>query len=375
MEIKFADLERLFEKIKKVLDALEKINTYDRYFNLYLANGECLYYTVPKNRIPHLLGIKTEGLINHKVFGNETNSFELLKLLLDNAYKINKLVTEGKLKYEEIFSEYIETKVDSIIDNIRIDVEKTEFICQYDNTRNFYDGNNGEKCNYIMVKKYEDGKVGIITIVKENNGFVPMSNRTYENIEDADKDLKRLLNHQVLTIITGLKLGYHNSSYENNYSLNLNSITNKVKKIEKYKEKYNATADTNHQLAYSSNMAKYRNEEQQDENINISIIAECIKNRMIIKSIPEYSRLISIVNAINDLLFRLDNNDIDSSTSYTELMSELNKLKSELLEAQSKIDELSTNCDKLSSQNTELKAENCNLNKKVQKIYQIVKPS
>ena len=65
-------------------------------------NNSNINYSIPNESIAHLLGINTNYLISTSRF-NATNSFDLLKEMCENPFRINQLYNEGIIKYEYLF--------------------------------------------------------------------------------------------------------------------------------------------------------------------------------------------------------------------------------------------------------------------------------
>lgn len=129
MKFNLGELETLFCSINDIIDYIENTKYENRRYKLYLSNGEYLNFSIPNNTIPHLLGVNTTYLSSTNIF-KTTNSFELLKELIENPYKIYSLERNGIIKYDNLFSQYIIDKVNSFMENIRINIQNVEFICK-----------------------------------------------------------------------------------------------------------------------------------------------------------------------------------------------------------------------------------------------------
>ena len=106
MNFKLGELEELFYNIEDIVDYVEKAQIWNNSTKIYLGNNEKINLVIPKDSIPHLLGIDTNYLNSTKIFGC-LNSFELLKKLIEDPYRINKLRNEGFLNYNSLFSSHI----------------------------------------------------------------------------------------------------------------------------------------------------------------------------------------------------------------------------------------------------------------------------
>ena len=102
MKFNLGELESLFEKIKDIIDYVESAKLKDRRMNLFLGNGDKILFSIPNNTVAHLLGIDTNYLISTGLYNNQ-NSFELLKEMCENPYKIHKANVDGIINYDHLF--------------------------------------------------------------------------------------------------------------------------------------------------------------------------------------------------------------------------------------------------------------------------------
>ena len=234
MNMNYSELETLLSKIQEIINYVECAALKDRRTSLYLSGDiEYLTYNVPEYAIAHLVGVDTNYLMSTGQF-KETSSFGLLKELVQNAYKINKLHNEGHINYDKLFSKHINEKIDIFKENMKINIYQTEFMCKYDKNRSFYNSNINENCDYIIVKKYEDEKIGIILLSKNNNLCVPISNRIYNNMEEAKEYLSKLLIAQEITLLSGCNTYHIYEDYERKFILKPFYKKEKFEALEEY---------------------------------------------------------------------------------------------------------------------------------------------
>ena len=110
MNYNLSELESLFEEIKEIINFIELSKYQNRRNRIYLSNGDRLNFSVPNNTIAHLLGINTNYLMSTGICAS-TSSFNILKEMCENAYRINKAHKDGILSYEQLFSPYLKQKL------------------------------------------------------------------------------------------------------------------------------------------------------------------------------------------------------------------------------------------------------------------------
>ncbi|MDO4963141.1 MAG: hypothetical protein Q4E75_03490 [bacterium] len=123
MDIKYFEMEEIFNKIKEIIAYIQNSNFSYRFNNLYLSNGEQISYNIQNECIPHLLGIQTNYLQSLGLFGTK-NSFEMLKRLVEDGYRIQQLHVKGIIDYDKLFSKHLKEKVDIFLNNIKINLQE-----------------------------------------------------------------------------------------------------------------------------------------------------------------------------------------------------------------------------------------------------------
>ena len=347
MKLRLSELEKLFEKIKNILSKFEK--NYDEYYEdnsvpnykykLFLTNGDKINLSIPANTVPHLLGIDTNYLASLGIF-KSTNSFELTKEMCENAYKINKLVNEGKLKYDNFLSQFIQEKVSGILPNIYFNINEFELVVKYDSSKSYEITDKNQKFDYVIVKKFNDDKIGILGIVKNEYNYVPMSNRIYNNLEEAKEFLNEILNGQKITMINGMQISNRYSDYSKNFNLSFNSKLDKLDRLKYYSKTFNAHIDILDDYEWSLNSLANRREERFTNCGYIESIAKNITDGKIINTEElEDNNLIEIVNAFNDFICEKSNNN-ETNIKYSEVIKELKELRSKVENLRKRKEEL-----------------------------------
>lgn len=373
MKFNFGDLERLFEKINDIIDYVKLADLKNRRNTLYLCNeDDYIVYSVPETSIAHLLGINTTYLIGTGVFRNK-NSYELLKEMCENPYRIHTLSESGIIDQTLLFSEHILEKVESFKENIKINAFDTKFMCKYNKEKAYYSGEKNENCDYIMVKQYEDEKVGVILLANNNYIFAPMSNRIYNNMEEASKYLKTLLTGQELTLLSGTRSYNTQSDYEKSYILNPNVKREKFCELKVYKKLFNCSIDMSNDYEYMSDKLFTKRDEGFENKLVINDIIEAIINgRIIEKASFSDTRLKTIIDAWNDHICSNPNSQ-EGEKTFTEIVKELKVAKDLITELNNKIETLESQNLTLSDENTSLNEKNKQYEANEQAIMKILK--
>ena len=236
MEFNLGKLEEIFYNIQDIIEYFEQIKC-DRNKNIiFLGNGERLNLQIPKECIAHLLGINTNYLTSLGYFKN-TNSYYLLKELSENAYTINNMHNKGIIDYDKLFSPFVEEKIKSFKDNIKINIFETELVVKYNIERTYGVTERQEKCDYIIVKK-SNNNWNVLQLIKNTYSssfdyFVPMSNQVFEDYGEMIEYLKPVVKNQEITLLSGVLL--KNDYSQKNYTLTVDNFITKIKNIQKYK--------------------------------------------------------------------------------------------------------------------------------------------
>lgn len=377
MEFKLYELESLFYDIEDIVDYFERSKYSDRRYKLYLSNGEYINYSIPENCIAHLLGINTPYLMATGLFKSKS-SFELLKELCDNPYKLHKAEQEGKISYKTLFSEFVINKVASFKENTKVNIFETQFICKYNSQIAYCTNNKNEKYDYVIVRNYKDGKIGILAIVNNSGYFVPMSNQIFDNYESAKNVLDDLIRNQEITLISGIHITNADpcDGYKQIFYLPIDAKLEKTANLRLYKNNFNCIIDTTQELQYFMNKTNEGINNHYDDNDLIDKIVESIKKGELINiEIFRNTKLIKIIESFNDYLC---NNQIGNSNSIEETYSTIKKnlevLKQEFSKLETKHNILEEQNKNLIEINNELNSENEQLKETQNKIYEMIKP-
>ena len=244
----------LYEKIDDIVSYMNISDYEKRRKKLFLAsNGMYLNYSVPKNSVPHLIGINTTYLLSTDLF-RSTSSFELLEeLLAKGASWLDKNINLGIINPEILFSKHINKKIESFKDNVKCDMNNIEFVVLCDRNKIIENGKDVENYDYIIVSKI-NGKYALLGLVKnENNRICPMSNQLYDTIDDLIKENKFRFEKQDITYITSTNSENMYDGYNKSYYMRAEDKKIKINKLRNYSKKFNSTISVFHDYQYSIN--------------------------------------------------------------------------------------------------------------------------
>ena len=323
--------ENIIEEIKYLVNWYEKKHIDLATTKVYLASGESFRYKATRDSIAHMLGIKTDFLSNCNMF-NTTKSYELVKELIKNDYRISEKIKNDEIKLSDIFSKHIHHKLDIFKFNISINLENTLFVCKYNREKVINYGKTPRNCDYIIVKELDDGQILELDVVKSGKYVKPVSSRMYENETEAKDSFEDLLRYQDISILTSLI--YDSDYYDEGRKVFLNEAkkSSKLQQLENFSLRYNCNINTTGDCKYYYKKSiKGRNDGRNNYDIYDKII-NCILDGEIIteqalgiskNEISEQTR--DLINAINDKLM-LGNDNPNNEKSYSTLEEKVKKL-------------------------------------------------
>lgn len=375
MNYNLGELESLFYDIQSIIDYIENSNFEGRKFSMFLCNGEILNYKLFNDHIPHLLGIDTSALLSTGLFSNRS-SFELLKEMVSDPYKIHKLASEGIIRYENIFSEFIMDKIKVFESNISPNIYETEFICKYESSRSYVSTTNTLKYDYILVKKIKNtDNYACLCFVNNGKYYGARSSMYFQTKEDMQAYLEEHIKNQEITILNGVRSVGDFGDYNRTFNLKPDYILGKLEKLEEYRDTFNCIINTNKGYIYSLRETLKHMDKHYDNNSLLSELVNAISDGKIIdrnKFIG--SNLIDIVDANNDYLCSTNNDNKDISISYTEVTKERDTLRNELLAMKTEVEKLNKEKLELINENKEIKEMNEDYKSREEAMLRILKP-
>lgn len=375
MKIKRFKLDEMFNEIKEIINYYE-ISQYQYKRNrIFLSNDDKLNFSIPKDSIAHLLGININYLISTRLFSS-TDSFNLLNELCNNSYRIYNAHMEGIISFDKLFSPFIFKKIEGFKNNIKLNIEETELVCKYDSSKAYLFDDNTEKYDYIIVKKYSDGKIGVLGLVYNANhySFVPMSNQLYDTFDEAKENLNKYLRNQEVSIITGINHFNIYTEQEKYVSLFLSNKPEKIDNIKFYKELFNCCLDVSGDYNYVlCKLLKNRDDHFEDNDLIDIIVNNIRQGKLIDTKIFRDTSLSKIIDAINDNLCENKiSTDSSISETYSNMKNSLQTLREEVAKLKQDNTELTNTNKLLSDKVEELTEENMEYKNTEQEIIKIL---
>lgn len=342
MKFNLGELEALFEKINDFINYLENYRLDDRSYVLFLANGEKIEVKVSSNYIPHLLGINTNVLKNTGHY-NGNNSYEILKNFISSgAYQLNQLYKDGIIKYSDVFSNFIEDKVDYLRENLKFDVNSTDFVCKYDSKKTYMINDKNQKYDYIIVKKLLDGSYGVMCLVENAYSYAPMSNQIFHTDEDLELFLSENITNQEVTLFTAV-LNKNSNCYEGQrpYRLNILKFKEKISNLKELKSDYTCIPDVTYALKFHLDKFIQSNNNRNLETEEVEKLCKDIEQgKLIDDDNISNSNVGSIINSYNKFICNKDGIEVDNNETYTSLKEELEDKKRIIEELNKRIEDL-----------------------------------
>lgn len=372
------NIDELFEKIKECIEFYESTYIENKIFTLHLGNGEKVKYTITKWNIPHLLGINLDPIKNINKYKNK-DSYELLKEICENPFQLNRALVSGIIKEEQIFSKFIDKKIENFKENFKSDakviIDETEFVCSYKSKNSWEVTTKNQKYDYIIVKRYNNGKIGLLCLVKNEMQYYAMSNQLFDSIEEANKSLSELITNQEITLVDGFDI--YNKYTDNNFHvyLSINQKLDKVDNLRFYKNKFDCYVDISEDYQYTIKKLKgNKNEKITNDSITSDIVEAITNHELIPRESYLYSSLISIIDAWNDHVCMTPNPSTNIQKSYTEIKLELKTLKQLVKKLEIENNDLKTQVNDLKDENSFLLESNTEQKEIINKVYQLTKP-
>ena len=254
MSYNLGELGDLYNKIDVIIAYMNISNYEKRRKQLFLAsNGMYLNYSVPKNCVPHLLGINTTYLLSTDLF-RSTSSFELLEeLIRKGASWLDNKIKLGLINPEVLFSKHIEKKLEIFKENIKCDMNNIEFVVLCDRNKIIETGKDVENYDYIVVSKIYGKYAFLGLVIDERYRVFPMSNQLYDSLDDLIEKNNFRFEKQDITYITSTISKNMNSDndYNRSYYLRADDKIIKLNKLKKYSKMFNSTISVFHDYQYS----------------------------------------------------------------------------------------------------------------------------
>ena len=373
------ELEQILLKIKECVIFYENNRMYNKYYEMYLGNGERVKYFVTPANLPHLLGLKNFDDIKTQLGLDEVDTTTALKLLYENEYSFYTKFIVPNNNTNNVFSKHIYKKLNNFKDNLVNDADtilnETLFICHYKSDRSWLYTDNNQKFDYIIVKKSENGQIRLLCLVENDGQYYAMSNQSFENLDEAYETLSELLNSQEITLLNGIRI-FNKYSYSNySRSLFLNQRPEKIKTMKEYKDKFNSIIDVSSDYLFTlEKLSNGINRSSEKENIIEKIVEYISKGNIIDPNISFDQSLSRVIEAWNNHITSNPNSSEQNLQTYSEAISELNECKKIIEEITKENTELKKENKILENNNYELNNEVEKCHKNAEEIIKILKP-
>lgn len=347
-----SEFEEFLDKINECIKWFEnEVSNIRKSYNLRLDNGEDLKIIFDPNNVAHLLGIDTEYLKSTGYF--KGSSYEILKFICNNSYRVYNLIRDGSLSFDSFISEYALEKLNGFETICGFDLYNIEFICKYDKHKSYVTGYEQlEGDYYIAYKGKENNSLFIVGFKKNGDYLFPITNRCVDlNNDDSKSFLNILLDNQVITMITYSHFYYFNTrSQSNRVYVDYNKKNSLIGVLNAYGEEYNAIVDVS--VGYKYVIEKLISQFEHNNGVVpiLCYISEVMKkgdkiNEVTLRkkfgNVPESIK--SLVEAYNGAFCNRVEYDVDdecgmSAKSACDAESqEISKLRSELEETKMKL--------------------------------------
>ncbi len=372
MEIKKETAEELIRALNATVEVFKRTHQQDIEYRLCLANGENISVKTSINNLPHLLGLNTEYL-KAKGFTDKISQIDILRELSSNTYRLYQRVRNGDMSYDSLFSDYILNKQKYALENIKIDSRRVLLICKFDPNRSYSQGKNDLKCDYIVISKLSDNKIGVLTLVKNDRGygFSPKSNQIYDSLEDTYV----FLENQPITTLSQLQV--FDNYFRNNevHGVNIKAKRELLALAREVAQQSNSIVDVSGELDYRLRMVS-----------RTTTVTDCLKSiassyqkGITVDPSDMPVELSDIVKTLNNILIQPPEH---VNKSYSAIADELSSAKAEILRLQAQVELLDSEKERALEEREQAwsEAQESNIRlaeaeERLQKVYQIVKPS
>lgn len=205
MKIDTAKFEEIIENITKNINLYERIQFYNNHYALFLANGEILNIKFLRNNIPHLLGVDIDYLKLSNKFKPNASYYDNLNYFLENSFNFRKLVNKGSMSYSSMFSSYVDEKNYAFEKNAKIRTDDMFYIVKYDREKTYKIEPKADICEYYIIRR-SNNKYYVLGLMKNENLYLPVSSRMYDDEENFDKFMARIANKQEITYAYSMRV-------------------------------------------------------------------------------------------------------------------------------------------------------------------------
>lgn len=318
----------IINKIKDLINWYENSRMVEKTIKVFLTSGNSFNYRIPKDRVAHLLGVKTDNLILTGMFKNKS-SYELLKELCKNQVRISGMVKDGKISLNTIFSKHINEKLLSFKSNVNISIANNTFVCKYNRDKVINQGKEPRNCDYVVCTSEDDGTILELDLIIDKKYALPVSNRRFNDETETHDSFNQLLQDQDISFISSMII--YNSYFDSNkkFCLKEEDKIFKLQVLKNYKLQYNCNIDVVSDCEYGYKRNRVNKLQGQNDYDIYNHIISCLLNNEIISTdkLGELSiQNIELINAINDKIMFSSNSNNNQET-YSQLQKKIAKLE------------------------------------------------
>lgn len=381
----------MFKNIHEYCDLIEKLDNclnwythkeiaYSRY-KIHLSNGETIEVDYDFNSLPHLLGININYLRSTGLYNGK--SIEILEEILENPNFLYNQFQNGKMGKNNVFSDYIDKKLNNFQNICDINIFNIEFIVKYQSDNSYISGNQKLDGDYYIAYKKDD-VISIMGLRKNDDGlYRPITNLEFNpDSDEYEKFLNQLLTNQSLTSVQTLLRNFISEDgtiERKKFFYNSKDKISRLKTLNRYADKYNASVNTNYDsIFYITKVENLLKEKNKFFDILKEITTLMDKKAFIDATKLENKYdfleedLLSLISTYNNNLNGNSTGDNTSSNSYKDLILELREAKEKIEKQDALIEKLNKNNKTLTENNKILEEENKNYQEKEQKIRTIL---
>ncbi len=324
--------DNIMKEIENLISWYEEKHIDQSSIKAFLASGESFRYCATKDSIAHMLGIKTDFLSTCGMF-NTTKSYNLIKALIENQYRISSKILNNEIKLSDIFSKHIHKKLAIFKSNISISLDNILFICKYNRNKVIEYGGEPRNCDYIIVKETDDGQIQELDIVLSGKIAKPVSSRMYESEIETKDEFSELLRYQDISILTSIIIdtGYYDDSKK--FYLRENDKLSKLQQLENIRLRYNCNIDVVDDCKYyykktiNGKTVGRNNYDVIAQIINCILDGNLITNETLDVSFSELTmQQRNLIDALNDKVI-MGNNNPNNNKKYSALEKQVKDLK------------------------------------------------
>lgn len=376
-----ADFDNLIDRIRDIVEKYENNVLHYNQYQIYLANGERIFFEVSPWSIAHLLGIRLDYIKSTNLFKNTDPSL-LLKEILENSYSVYRHVQEGRLSYSSLFSNFIEQKLSSFEKIIYyFDPNDIEFVCKYDKGRTYQLGlEKNYFCDYFIAKVDKEENLHLLGLIRNGNSYTPMTNLYFPKDDRQFTNLKRLLMNQLITYVNNISISNSVTEHKNNHYLHMSLKLKKLEGLKRYANSIKGlTIDTAYDLQFVLNglamkdnkinvykmvCQQFREKIKEHEIFSLEQLEDSTKEQL-------DSEMVLMVRTYNDEICNVDNSK--AQKTYSDLLGQYKNLEEQVFLLQQQLEVSKQEASSYFEQLQELEEENSSYKGFQNEIFEVVK--